>query len=63
MLPYQAFIFALIDLCEEFGMEWNWIDDGIQKGVQVDMSSTDEFSRHRFIRETKKLKKEFLKIY
>ncbi|MCK4259429.1 MAG: hypothetical protein KAX49_10650 [Halanaerobiales bacterium] len=63
MISYQVFIFELIDLCEKFGMEWNWLDDDKGRGLQVDMSTIDEFSRHRFIRETRKLKRDFLRIY
>lgn len=58
MFRYQALIYAMIDLCDEFGMEWAWLDDGT--GIQVDLGAVDEFSRYRFIRETKRLRKDFL---
>ncbi|AZR74641.1 hypothetical protein BBF96_15410 [Anoxybacter fermentans] len=54
MVLYQELILALIDLCEEFGMEWQWLKDGT--GIQIDLTSTDEFSRYRFLKETRKIK-------
>ncbi len=61
MSLYQSLIFALIDLCDEFGMEWHWLDEG--NGIQVDLTSTDEFSRRRFMKETKKLRDHIMRLH
>lgn len=58
MLRSHALIYAMINLCDDFGMDWNWLDDGT--GIQVDLTSTDEFSRHRFLKETKKIREEIM---
>lgn len=57
----QALIFGLINLCDQLEIEWQWLDDG--NGIQVDLTSTDEFRRQRFLKETKKLRGPICKHY
>lgn len=58
MLRSHALIFAMINLCDDFRIKWDWLEDGT--GIQVDLTSTDEFSRHRFLRETRKIRQQLL---
>lgn len=58
MLRSHALIYAMINLCDDFGMQWTWLDDG--SGIQVDLTSTDEFSRKRFMKETKKIREQIM---